>query len=82
MTYNFFFVNSGTLLTCILEIHLSPALLKVIIKQFSPYHANILLWILEGFTLSDHKNQMTAQKQNWNAYTMTAWASVNVMVTP
>jgi len=28
--------------------------------QFSLYCANILLWILEGFTPSGHKNQMTA----------------------
>jgi hypothetical protein len=27
--------------------------------QVSPYCANILLWILEGLTLCDHKNQMT-----------------------
>jgi hypothetical protein len=33
--------------------------------QFYQYCANILLWISEGFTLSDHKNQIKNTAQQW-----------------
>jgi hypothetical protein len=47
--------------------------------KFSPYCANILLWISEGFIPSDHKNWMTARAaQQWNY----SEASLNVTATP
>jgi hypothetical protein len=56
--------------------------------QFSPYCANILLWLSESFTPSDCKNQMTTccsttvKFKSGSMLTMTAHTSLHVMANP